>query len=64
MKRSAQRSSRHTAIPRAWHEAEYAALRVNAADTCDDRVSDSIYEDEDERAEVDSILHRLPHESN
>lgn len=64
MKRNAQRITKHTAIPRAWRAAEYAALRVIAADTCDDRVSDSIYDDEDERAEIDSILHRLSHETN
>lgn len=64
MKRSAQRRSRHTAIPRTWHAADYAALRVIAADTCDDRVSDSIYDDEDERVEVERILHRLPHDTN
>lgn len=63
MKRNAQRSTRRTAMPRAWDAAEYTALKVIAADACDDRVSESIYDDEDERAEVDSILHRLPHES-
>ncbi len=64
MKRSAQRSSKQTAIPRAWHAAEYAALRVIAADTCDDRVSENIFDYEDERAEVESIMQWLPHETN
>ena len=42
------------AIPR--DEAEYALLRANAADTCDDRVSDDIFDVEDEHAEVDVIV--------
>jgi len=47
--------------PIAWREAEYAALRSNAEDTCDDRVSESIFDIEDERAEVDSIVHGMMH---
>jgi hypothetical protein len=39
-----------------WDEAEYALLRANAADTCDDRVSDDIFEVEDEHADVDIIV--------
>jgi hypothetical protein len=42
-------------LPIAWREAEYAMLRVNAADTCDARVSEDIFDAEDERAEVDII---------
>lgn len=64
MKRSAIRSGKLPKLPFAWREAEYAALRVNAEDTCDDRVSESIYDIEDEHAEVDFILHRMIDESN
>ena len=48
----------------AWRAAEYAALRANAADTCDDRVSENIFDVEDERAEVDIIVDRMNHGSN
>jgi hypothetical protein len=64
MKRSAIRSRKSAELPIAWREAEYAALRVNAADTCDDRVSENIFDVEDERAEVDIIVHGMMHELN
>jgi hypothetical protein len=51
-------------LPIAWREAEYAALCANAADTCDDRVSEDIFDIEDEHAEVDIIAHRMIRESN
>jgi hypothetical protein len=51
-------------LPIAWRAAEYAALRANAADTCDDRVSENIFDVEDERAEVDIIVDRMNHGSN
>jgi hypothetical protein len=50
-------------LPIAWREAEYSALRANAADTCDDRVSEDIFDDEGESAEVDIIVRRI-RESN
>lgn len=61
MKRSAYRTPKSLAFPIAWREAEYAALQANAADTCDDRVSESLFDVEDERAEVDNIVHGLMH---
>jgi hypothetical protein len=64
MKRNALRSRKSPRLPIAWREAEYAALRANAADTCDDRVSDNIFDAEDERAEVDSIVHGMIHDLN
>lgn len=64
MKRNAQGSTKPFRVPVAWREAEYAALRANAADTCDDRVSENIYEIEDERAEVDNIVHGMLDDSN
>lgn len=64
MKRTVLRSRKSTAIPIAWREAEYAALRTNAADTCDDRVTENIFDVEDERAEVDIIVHRIIHDAD
>lgn len=66
MKRTMQGTIKHTVIQPAWPAAEYAALQVIAADTCDDRASESIFEheDDDERAEVDNILYRLPRETS
>ena len=55
-------ASRGTELPEsiiAWREAEYAALRANTADNCDDRVSENIFDVEDERAEVDIIVRRM-----
>ena len=64
MKRSAFRSRKSAELPIAWREAEYAALRANAADTCDDRVSENIFDVEDERAEVDIIVRGMIHGAN
>lgn len=64
MKRTAYRSRKIPAPPIAWREAEFAALRINAADTCDDRVSEDIFDIEDEWAEVDTIVHRMNHGPN
>jgi hypothetical protein len=64
MKRTAFRHRKLPKLPVAWREAEYAALRVNAADTCDDRVSENIFDIEDEWAEVDIIVQRMNHGAN
>jgi len=64
MKRTALRRRQSPEVPIAWREAEEAALRANAADTCDDRVSEDIFDVEDEHAEVDIILHRTNRELN
>ena len=64
MKRIAVRRPKSTGLPIAWREAEYAALRANAVDTCDDRVSEDILDIEDEWAEVDIIVHRMNHGAN
>lgn len=64
MKRNALRSRTPVKLPIAWRDAEYAALQVNAADTCDDRVTDNIFDMDDERAEVDIIVHGMMHDSN
>lgn len=64
MKRSALGFSRPTVLPVAWREAEYAAAKLISSDTCDDRVSDSIYDAEDERAEVDHIVQQMHRDAN
>jgi len=64
MKRTAIHRRKLPELPIAWRAAEYAALRANAADTCDDRVSENIFDVEDERAEVDIIVDRMNHASN
>ena len=64
MKRTAFRNRKLPELPIAWREAEYAALRANAADTCDDRVSEDIFDVEDEWAEVDIIVHRMNRSAN
>jgi hypothetical protein len=61
MKRNANHSRKSTKLPVAWREAEYAALRANAADRHDDRVSESFFDAEEERAQVDLIVHVLMH---
>jgi hypothetical protein len=64
MKRAAIPRRKPPEFPINWREAEYAALRANAADTCDDRVSEDIFDIEDEHAEVDNILHRMNYGAN
>jgi hypothetical protein len=59
MKHSAASRPKPLAIPIAWHIAENAALRANTADTCDDRVTEEIFDVDDERAEVDIIVHGM-----
>ena len=59
MKRIALRTRQSVARSIPWDEAEYALLRANAADTCDDRVSDDTFDREGEHAEVDMIVRRM-----
>ena len=59
MKRTMFHRRKLLEFPIAWREAEYAVLRDNAADTCDDRVSEDIFDVEDERTEVDIIVHKM-----
>ena len=59
MKRTALAHQKSTEPPIAWREAEYAALRASVTDTFDDRVSEDIFDVEDERAEVDLIVHGM-----
>ncbi len=64
MKRSALGNPKSPELPIAWRQAEYAALRANDADTCDDRVSEDIFDVEDERAEVEIIIQGMNHSVN
>lgn len=48
-----------TAFPIAGPEAENAVLRAYAADSCEDRVSEDIFDVEDEYAEVAIIVQHL-----
>jgi len=64
MKRTAVHRRKTPELPITWRDAEYAALRAIAADTCDDRVSEDIFDIEDEWAEVDIIVHRMNHSAN
>lgn len=64
MKRSGIRNQELLKLPIAWRQAEYAALRAIDADTCDDRVSEDIFDVEDERAEVDIIVQAMLHGAN
>ena len=61
MKRSTFPGRKLPELPIAWREAEYAALRANAAGSCDHRVSENIFDVEDERVEVDIIVHEMIH---
>jgi len=44
-----------------WLDEEYTGLWTNAADTLDDRVSEEIFDAEDERAEIEIIVHGMMH---
>lgn len=64
MKRSTVRSRTSPERSIAWRADEYAALRTRTAYAPDDRVSDDIFDVEDERAEVDIILNRMINDAN
>ena len=59
MKRTALAVPKRNRLPLAWREAEYAALRADAADRHDDRVTENMFDAEGERAEVDNVVHGL-----
>jgi hypothetical protein len=64
MKRPEIRNAERLKLPMAWRQAEYAALQAIDADSCDDRVSEDIFDVEDERAEVDIIVQGMLHGAN
>ena len=64
MKRSILHSPKELERPLAWREAEYAAVRDTAADKFDDRVSEDIFDVEDEYTEVDTMVRGMSHDAN
>ena len=64
MKPIAARRRKFSGLPVAWCEAGYAALGANSADSFDDRVSEDIFNIEDEQMEVDLIVRQLPYGPN
>lgn len=64
MRRIAVRRRKSAEPPIARREAEFAALHAIAIDKCDDRVSDEIFDVEDEWAEVDVIVQRIHHDAS
>ena len=61
MKRTSIRTRKPSKPPVAWREQEYEALQLSP-DPFEDRVSEDIYDVEDEHAEVDVIMHRREHD--
>ena len=64
MKRNAIRTRPSAELPAVWNEAEFAATWKNITDTCDDRVSEDIFDVEDEHAEMDIIARGMDHGVN
>ena len=64
MKRSMNRNHKTSILPLAWREDEYAAMLAKSEAAFDDRVSEDIFDFDDERAEVDVIVQRMNHDSN
>jgi hypothetical protein len=64
MRHTPIRSRKSHELPLAWREAEYAGFGTDTADFYDDRVSENIFDAEDERAEVDAIVRGMIHGAN
>jgi hypothetical protein len=64
MKPIAARRKKTSALPVAWREAEYAALSARSADRFEDRVSEDVFNVEDERVEIALIVQRMPYGLN
>ena len=64
MKLNAFRSRKVAKLPVAWREAEYAVIWANVTDTCEDRISENIFDIEDEHTEVDIIVRRMMRGAN
>ena len=64
MKRNASRNSSISQPSIAWRADEYAALQVRVAQRYEDRVSEDIFDAEDERVEVDTLFRRRAYEAN
>lgn len=57
--RPAHHHTPFTHLPIAWREAGYAALRLHAADTCDDRVTEDIFDADGECEVVEMMVRRM-----
>jgi hypothetical protein len=64
MKPIAARRRKSSELPIAWCEAGYAALGAYSADSFDDRVSEDIFDVEDEQEEVSLIVQQLAYGPN
>ena len=64
MKRSTNHNRKTSILPMTRSEDEDATLLRKSADACDDRVSEDIFDVDDEHAEVDIIVQMLNHERN
>lgn len=63
MKRSMNRHLKTAVLPLAWREDAYAAMLAQAAASFEDRVSEDIFDIDDERAEVDVIVQKMEHDA-
>ena len=61
MKRTSVRTRKTPKPPVAWREREYEALQLSP-DPFADRVTEEIYDAEDEHAEVEVIQYRIEHD--
>ena len=64
MKSTTLRSQNLRPPPLAWGDAQYAARKINANNTCGDRVSENIFDVEDEWVEVDKIVRGMIQDGN
>lgn len=64
MKRSTNRVRKSPEVPIAWRGAKYTALRANTTVKNDDFIIEDIFDAEDERAEVDIIVHGMIREAS
>lgn len=64
MKRNSFSDRKSPKLPIAWREAERAMRKANAVSTCDDCVSEEIFDIEDERAEVGIIVQSMVDDLN
>jgi hypothetical protein len=64
MKPIAARRRKPSKPPIAWREAEYAALSDASAESFEDRVSEDMFNAEDERVEIALIVQRMTYGLN
>lgn len=64
MKSTTLRSQNLRPPPLAWGDAQYAARKINANNTCGDRVSENIFDVEDEWVKVDKIVRGIIQDGN